>query len=106
MPPPDLLVCEEAAPGQLLARPRNLLHGDPIGQEIEGLQEALPLLGGNQDARRASLARDLEGLAQPLGFSQEFQKIVLSLRRSDGGHNGHYNGYRRRSSISRLSTGR
>ena len=99
-------MCEEATLGQLLARPRDLPHGNPIGQEIEGLQEALPLLSGNQNARRASFTRDLEGLAQPLGLPQEFQKIVLGLRGSDRGHNGHYNGYRLRWSISRLSTGR
>src|SRR5713101_5343079 len=102
---PDFFVSEKAPRRQLAPRPRHLPHRRRVGQDVDRLEQALPLVRGDEDAGGAALARDLDRLAAFLDAPEELEQLVLGLRHGGGRHSGHYNGYRARRNISRDRTG-
>ena len=72
----------KAAGGRLSPRPRKLFHRRRVGQDLQGLDQPVPLLRRNEDGRRPTVSTDLKHFAGFFRRPEKREKGILGLGRS------------------------
>jgi hypothetical protein len=79
-------VAEERAGFLLETSPSQPLQSDRIGQDFDGLQQALPFLRRDEHSARTTSARHPDLLTMLFGGAEELEETILRLGRGHGPH--------------------